>query len=146
MRPAQAGEVVEHRFGQVTVAVVLHYADCAMTLGELLSVVTEDHRQVRVLRHLGAERLEDIDLARGVVDVVVAADDVGDLHVPVIDDDAEVVGRCSCARVGFLSRGWRIGSFSRGRRQWRNARFLRRRFFARAFRQIGKPALDHLHP
>jgi hypothetical protein len=48
---------------------------------------------VGVERHLGAERLQDVDLARRVVDVVVAADDVGDAHVPVVDHDAEVVGR-----------------------------------------------------
>ncbi|MPM99987.1 hypothetical protein SDC9_147182 [bioreactor metagenome] len=43
-------------------------------------------------RHLRAQRLEDVDLARRVVDVVVAADDVGDAHVDVIHADAEVVG------------------------------------------------------
>jgi hypothetical protein len=48
---------------------------------------------VRVERHRRAERLQDVDLARRVVDVVVAADDVRDAHVPVIDDDAEIVGR-----------------------------------------------------
>ena len=42
-----------------------------------------------------AQRLVDVDLARGVVDVVLAAYDVGDAHVGVIDDDAEVVGRGS---------------------------------------------------
>ena len=44
-------------------------------------------------RRLGAERAEDVDLARRVVDVVVAADHVRDAHVEVVDDDAEVVGR-----------------------------------------------------
>ena len=47
---------------------------------------------MRILRQRRAERLEDVDLARGVVDVVVAADDVGDLHVPVVHHDAEIVG------------------------------------------------------
>ena len=40
----------------------------------------------------GAQRAQDIDLARGVVDVVVAAQHVGDAHVPVIHHHAEVIG------------------------------------------------------
>ena len=35
----------------------------------------------------------DVDLARRVVDVVVAADHVRDAHVEVVDHHAEVVGR-----------------------------------------------------
>ena len=41
----------------------------------------------------GAERLVEQDLPRRVGDVVVAADDVRDPHVDVVDDDAEVVDR-----------------------------------------------------
>ena len=48
---------------------------------------------MRELRQRRAERAEDVDLPRRVVDVVVAADDVRDAHVEVVDDDAEVVGR-----------------------------------------------------
>lgn len=47
---------------------------------------------MRVFRHRRAQRFENVDLARGVVDVVFAADHMGDFHVPVIDDDAEVIG------------------------------------------------------
>ena len=39
-----------------------------------------------------AQRLVDQDLARGVGQVVVAADDVGDLHVGVVTDNGEVIG------------------------------------------------------
>ena len=39
-----------------------------------------------------AERLEDEDLPGRVAEVVVAADDVRDLHVGVVDDGGEVVG------------------------------------------------------
>jgi hypothetical protein len=67
--------------------------DRAVPLRQFLAIVTENHRQVRVKRHLRAQRLQDVDLARRVVDVVVAPDDVADAHVPVVDDDAEVVGR-----------------------------------------------------
>ena len=58
-----------------------------------LAVVAQDHRQVRVLRHFCAERLENVDLARGVVDVVVAANYLSDAHVPVVHDYAEVISR-----------------------------------------------------
>ena len=42
---------------------------------------------------LPAERLVDLRLAGGVGQMVVAADDVGDAHVVVVDDDGEHVGR-----------------------------------------------------
>ena len=45
--------------------------------------------------HGRAERLVDHDLARGVGQVVVAADDVGDAHHGVVDDGREVVGGCA---------------------------------------------------
>ncbi len=44
-------------------------------------------------RHTPAERVIDLLLARGVGEVVVAADDVGDTHVMVVDNDREHVGR-----------------------------------------------------
>ena len=40
-----------------------------------------------------AQGFEDQRLARGVAQVVVAADDVGDAHVVVVDDHGKVVGR-----------------------------------------------------
>jgi len=39
------------------------------------------------------ERLQHVHLARGVVQVVVATDDMGDIHVHVVHHDGEVVGR-----------------------------------------------------
>jgi hypothetical protein len=44
-------------------------------------------------RQRRAQRVEDVDLPRRVVDVLVAAEHVRDVHVPVVDDDREVVGR-----------------------------------------------------
>ena len=43
-------------------------------------------------RQRRAQRAEDVDLPGRVVDVLVAAEDMGDGHVPVVDDDGEVVG------------------------------------------------------
>lgn len=64
-----------------------------MALGELGAVVTQDHGDVGKFRHRRVQRLVDVDLARGVVDVVFTTHHMGDLHVPVIDHYAEVVGR-----------------------------------------------------
>ena len=92
MTPAETGEVVEDRFGEVALTFVFEDRHRAVTLRELLAVGTVDEGQVRKDRHLGAEGVVDVDLARSVVDVVGAADDVTHLHVPVVDDDGEVVG------------------------------------------------------
>ncbi|MET3929344.1 hypothetical protein ABIE51_001231 [Lysobacter sp. OAE881] len=93
MRPAQAHEVVQQRVRQVTHLAVLHDVGRAGALGQLGAFGVQDHRQVREMRHGGAERTVDVDLPRRVVDVVVAAHDVGDAHVQVVDDHGEVVGR-----------------------------------------------------
>ena len=63
-----------------------------MSLGQLVAVGAQDHGQVREGGHVVAEGLVDEDLARGVGQVVVAADDVGDAHVGVVADHGEVVG------------------------------------------------------
>ena len=46
-------------------------------------------------RLLFAQCFEDVDLARRVVHMVIATDDVGDGHVDVIHHHAEVVGGCA---------------------------------------------------
>ena len=97
MAPTEAHEGVEDRVRREAHRAVFHDAQRAMTLAELGTVAAEDHRHVRVLRRGCAQRLQDVDLPRRVVDVVVAADDVGDAHVHVVDDDAEVVGRHAVA-------------------------------------------------
>ena len=48
---------------------------------------------MRVHRRIRAQCANHVDLSRRVVHVVVAADDVGNAHVEIIDDDAEVVSR-----------------------------------------------------
>ena len=68
-------------------------AERAVALRELGAVGAVDQRDVRHARHAPAERLVDLRLARGVGQMVVAADDVGHAHVVVVDDDGEHVGR-----------------------------------------------------
>ena len=62
-----------------------------MALGELLAVGAVQQRQVGVARRLVAEGGEDEQLLGRVGEVVVAADDVGDPHLGVVDRDGEVV-------------------------------------------------------
>ena len=68
-----------------------------MALGELLAVWTADHGDVGEDRRGVAQGLVHQDLARGVGEVVVAADDVGHLHVDVVADHGEVVGGAAVA-------------------------------------------------
>ena len=93
VRPAEPSEVVEQPLGQEAVVAVLQHAHRAVALRQLGAVGAEDHRHVRVGRRLDAERAQHLDLARRVVDVVVAADHVRDAHVVVVHHDAEIVGR-----------------------------------------------------
>ncbi len=92
MRPAQPRQIVDQRLGKIAVLGVLHDAHRTVALGEALAVHPEDHRDVREFGKLRSERVKNVDLARRVVDVIVAADDVRDLHVEVVHDDTEVVG------------------------------------------------------
>ena len=64
-----------------------------MALGELLAVGAEDARDVRVPRRLVPERPQDLNLLRGVRDVVVPTDHVRDRVVHVLHGRGEVVRR-----------------------------------------------------
>ena len=63
-----------------------------MALGELLTVGAQDHGDVGEGGHRRAHGLVDHDLARGVGEVVVTANDVGDAHQCVVHHGGEVVG------------------------------------------------------
>ncbi len=84
-RPAEQREEVHQRRRDVAGCAELVHRDGAVPLRELLAVLAEDVRDVRVGRNLGAQSLQDQDLLRGVRDVVVAADHVRDPVEPVLD-------------------------------------------------------------
>ena len=90
-RPAEQRQIVDEGVGQVTGVAVLLHRGGAVALGELFAVGTQDHGDVGERGHGRAEGLVDHDLTRGVGQVVVAADDMGDLHHGVVDDSREVV-------------------------------------------------------
>ena len=48
---------------------------------------------MRVDRHSRTERLQHVDLARRVVEMIVTTNHVRDAHIHVVHDDAEVIGR-----------------------------------------------------
>src|SRR5215469_2360900 len=48
---------------------------------------------MRKFGHPPAERVVDLLLPKGVVEVVIPPDDMSDAHVMIVDDDREVVGR-----------------------------------------------------
>ena len=52
-----------------------------------------NERDVRHDRRAPAERVVDLGLARGVSEVIVTADDMGDAHIVVIDHNREHVSR-----------------------------------------------------
>ncbi len=97
--PAEAHEIVAQRFGQVALVAIGIDAEGAMPLGELGSVGTMDQRQMGKFGDRPVEGTVDLGLAEGVVEVVVAADDVADLHIMVVDHHREIVGRAAvCAQ------------------------------------------------
>ena len=91
--PAQAQQIVAQRLGQVAHVAVGRDAERAVALRQLGAVGSVDQRDVGEFRHPPAERLEQLGLAEGVGQMVVAADHVGDFHVVIVDHDREHVGR-----------------------------------------------------
>ena len=92
-RPAEEREEVEERLGDDAHLAVLLGRGRAGALREPLLVAAEDQRQMRERRHRGAERAEEQHVLRRVREMVVAARDVRDGHVDVVDGDGEVIGR-----------------------------------------------------
>ena len=73
--------------GDRLVALVAHFRNRqgAEPLGQGLTVGPDQQGHVGEGRDGTAQRLEDLDLGPGVGDVILAADDVGDAHVDVVD-------------------------------------------------------------
>ena len=96
MAPASRTNSCARPPGDTHRAIGIH-AKRAMALGELGAVRPVDQRHMGKDRRLPAERFIDLSLPRGVGEVVVAADDMGDAHVMVVYNHGEIVGRRAVA-------------------------------------------------
>src|SRR5215213_4811737 len=93
MVPAEQGEVVYQRFGQVTFAAVVGDARGAVTFRELPAVRTEDDAEMDETRLGRAERPVEQGLAGGIGEVFLAPDHMRNPHLQIVDDNGEVVRR-----------------------------------------------------
>ena len=93
MAPAQPQQVVAQRRRQEAHVAIGIDAQRAVALAELGAVGTVDQRDVGIDRLRPAHGADDLELAEGIVQVIVAADHVGDVHVVIVDDDGQHVGR-----------------------------------------------------
>ena len=91
--PAEPQEIVAHRLRQEPQFAILGHAQGAVPLAELGAVRAMDQRDMGEARRLAADRTVELDLAEGVGQVVVAANDMGDPHVDVVHHHREHVGR-----------------------------------------------------
>ena len=85
--PAQAHQVIAQRFRQVAHLAVGLDADRTMPLRQLGAVRTMDQRHMREFGHRPVEGPVDLRLTKRIVQMVVAADHMGDAHVMVVGDD-----------------------------------------------------------
>ena len=95
--PAEKGEKVEDRVRHVAHVPELVDAGCPVALGEFFLVLPENHGKMAEGRVVPPECIIDEKLLRGVGDMVLAPDDVGDSHTVVVDDHGIVVGRHAVA-------------------------------------------------
>ena len=93
MAPAKAEQIVEQGLRQETELVAIGLdAERAMALGKLGAVGAMDQRHMAIDRLGPSHRPDDRELAKSIVEMVVAADDMRDPHVVIVDDDREHVG------------------------------------------------------
>ena len=78
---------------QIAEPLVLRHRRRAVALAEPLLVGAENQRDVRELGRRLAERAPEQDVLWRIRDVIVAADDVRDLHIEIVGDDRQVIRR-----------------------------------------------------
>ena len=95
--PSEPDQVIAQRRRQIAHGAVSIDAKRAMAFREFGAIRSMDQRNVGHVRKLPPQRVIDLLLARGVDQVIVAANDVGDAHVVIVDHDGEHVGRIAVA-------------------------------------------------
>ena len=99
MSPAEAKEIIEQRFGKDTFFVSIAFdADSAVALGHLRAVGSVDQRDMTIDRIRPAtldfiHGADDRQLAECVIEMIVAADHMGNAHVVIIHHNGEHIGR-----------------------------------------------------
>ena len=91
--PAEAEQVVAHRFRQIAHVAVGFDRQRAMALGKLCAIRPVDEGQVAIDRLWPAHRLDDLQLPRGIVQMVVPADDMRHAHVLIVHHHRQHIGR-----------------------------------------------------
>ncbi len=94
-RPAEQAEEVDESLRQEAGVAIGGDADdgSVFALGEFGAIGGDQQRKMRELRRLDAEPFEDQQVLEGVGEVILAADDVADAEIGVVDARGEVVGR-----------------------------------------------------
>ena len=114
-RPAEEAEEVDEGVGKESGIAISGDADdgAVFAFGELGAVGGNQQRKMGELRRGGTDAFKDEDVLEGVGEVVLAANDVGDAQVGVVDAGREVIGRVAVAAqegevfdlVGWLGLG-----------------------------------------
>ena len=92
MTPTEPEEIIAQCFRQIAEVAIGVDREGAVAFRQLCAVLTVDQRHVGEFRQRPAKRVVDLFLAEGVVQVVVAADHMGNAHIMVVDNDGQVVG------------------------------------------------------
>ena len=93
-RPAEEAEKVDEGAGEEAGVAVGGDADdgAVFALGKLCAVGSDEQGQVRELGRGRAEGFKDEEMLEGVGEVILAANDVGDAKVGIVDAGGQVVG------------------------------------------------------
>ena len=91
-RPSQQRQKIAEGFGHDAFVAIGDHAGGAVALAEARLVRAENQRHVGEHRQRGAQRLVEQDLLGRIGNMIGAADDVGDAHVHIVGDHAQVIG------------------------------------------------------
>ena len=97
MTPAEPEQVIAHGFGQITHVAVGFDGKRTMAFGELRAIGAMDQRHMAIDRHRPAHRLNDLQLPGRIVEMIGAAQHMGDSHVEIVDHNSQHIGRRAVA-------------------------------------------------
>ena len=124
-RPAEQAEIIDDGFGQKSFVEIAGERRAGVALAHLGAVAVQDERDVRVMRRLDAEGVEERDVLGGVAQMIFAADDVRDVHLQIVNDVDEMEHGLAVGTqddevgINFLAVGERCGRHRRRRgREW----------------------------